>query len=339
MINLFIFEKNLATSKARNSSIFRLGIRLMLIAIIGMFILALLPQEAEAKRMGGGRSFGKQSQSVSKRFQAPAQNRQSQNASQQPNSAAAGNAATNRNRWLGPIAGIAAGLGIAALLSHLGLGGALASMMANLIVIALVAFLVIWIARKFLGKRQTPAYANAGNNSPSFGTSQKPNSIPPSPFSFDSNKNHSQNISQNIPNTANDISIADSSPWGIPEDFDQHAFLQNAKKQFIRLQASWDEGNLNDIRNFTTAEMFADAQIELSERAGQLNRTEILDLEAELLGIEQTSKEYIASVLFVGNVREEGVTKPLNEVWNLTRLRNDQEKSGWLLAGIQQSQN
>jgi predicted lipid-binding transport protein (Tim44 family) len=108
--------------------------------------------------------------------------------------------------------------------------------------------------------------------------------------------------------------------------------------QFVRLQASFDAANLNDLREFTSPEMFAELKMQIDERQGASNRTEVVTLEAQLLGIESNSVEHVASVMFRGSLREGDVVmaKAFEEVWNLTKPA--QGDSGWVLAGIQQTQ-
>ncbi|WP_247364106.1 Tim44 domain-containing protein, partial [Ralstonia pseudosolanacearum] len=127
-------------------------------------------------------------------------------------------------------------------------------------------------------------------------------------------------------------------PWGVPADFDTQAFLRNAKVYFVRLQAAWDAGNLNDIREFTTPEMFAEIKMDLTDRGTVPNKTDVVSVEAELLGIETHPTEYLASVRFSGMIREEtsAPAQPFAEVWNLTKPT--QGSGGWVLAGIQQLQ-
>jgi predicted lipid-binding transport protein (Tim44 family) len=125
-------------------------------------------------------------------------------------------------------------------------------------------------------------------------------------------------------------------PWGVPADFDVAAFLRSAKVYFIRLQAAWDAKNLADIREFTTPEVFAEIKVQIDEKKNAKNKTDVVELEAELLGIDTTPDEYLASVRFTGKIRENdnGTAEPVEEVWNLTKPR--QGRGGWLLAGIQQ---
>jgi predicted lipid-binding transport protein (Tim44 family) len=93
-------------------------------------------------------------------------------------------------------------------------------------------------------------------------------------------------------------------PWGVPADFDTESFLRNAKVHYVRLQAAWDAGNQDDIREFTTPEMFAEIKMDLSERGSEVNKTDVVTLDAQLLGIESTPTQHIASVRFSGMIRE-----------------------------------
>jgi len=125
--------------------------------------------------------------------------------------------------------------------------------------------------------------------------------------------------------------------WGVPADFDVAEFVRNAKVHFIRLQAASDEKNLADIREFTTPEVFAEIKMQLDEDKVAINKTDVVNLDATLLGIETGPTEYLASVRFSGSVREnEAEATPFAEVWNLSKPVAG--RGGWLLAGIQQRQ-
>ncbi|QCP48183.1 Tim44 domain-containing protein [Trinickia violacea] len=296
--------------------------------------------DAEARRMGGGRSVGRQSQTVQNQSTPPAQQPMQQQSTQpsqaqratpaQPTPTPA--AAPNRSRWLGPIAGLAAGLGIAALLSHFGLGEAFAGAMANFIVIALIAMVAIWLIRKFMGRRRQnePAYGAAGSasmNAGGFGSgySQEPRYTPPAAAgAFGS------------PSAGFDAAPEANAAPSVPAGFDTEAFLRNAKVNFVRLQAAWDEGNIADIREFTTPEMFAEVKIDIDSRGAERNQTDVVQLDAQMLGVEDRGSEYLASVRFSGLIRETAgaAAEPFVEVWNLSKSSRAGE--GWLLAGIQQ---
>ncbi|VVE28478.1 Tim44 domain-containing protein [Pandoraea anhela] len=326
--------------------------KLLLGVVAGVVAVGMTIADADAKRVGGGRSIGKQSNTVTQRQATPQQPAQAAPGAA-PNQAApaaagagaagagAAAAAKPANRWLGPIAGLAAGLGIAALLSHFGMGGAFASMMANVIIIALIAFAVMWLIRRFRGNKsqsQTPAYAGAGNDASSN------HSLRQSWDNQSSNQPSGQPSGQAYPSGASALpaaagaaaGAAATESFGVPAGFDTEGFLRSAKVYFNRLQAAWDKGDQADINEFTTPQMFAEIKMDLEERGKSTNRTDVVQLDAELLGIEQSTSEYMASVRFSGLIRETegGAAEPFNEVWNLTKPVTG--NGGWVLAGIQQ---
>jgi predicted lipid-binding transport protein (Tim44 family) len=327
-------SRKLSTSWAR-----RIGV----LALAGVMVAGSLASfDAEARRMGGGRSFGKQSSVASQRSTTPppaqpsptnpAQQAGAQRAPGTPAPTPA--AAPARNRWLGPIAGLAAGLGIAALLSHFGLGEAFAGMMANMIVIALIAFVAIWLIRKFMSRRRAaePAYQTSGGYASSNSLNQSSGGYQPQEPRYSAPP-----TGQYLAPEANPVSTPHvDTPPAIPAGFDTEAFLRNAKVYFVRLQAAWDAGNMDDIREFTTPEMFAEIRVDLAGRGSQPNQTDVVQLNADLLGVDERGSEYLASVRFSGLIRE-GMGEPAEpfvEVWNLAKSRTSGE--GWLLAGIQQ---
>ncbi|KAA1014903.1 Tim44 domain-containing protein [Paraburkholderia panacisoli] len=319
----------LSPRKVGRSLVRRIG----LIAMVGLIMAGSLASlDAEARRMGGGRSIGRQSNTVQQQNQAtPSQPSQSNQAMQQRAQPAPAPtpAAPNRNRWLGPIAGLAAGLGIAALLSHFGMGEAFAGMMANVIIIALIAMVVIWLIRRFTGRKRDaaqPAYAGASPslNAGSTGYVQEPRYSAPPTGSY-------------LEPQGNPLGTPSINPTPVvPAGFDSEAFLRNAKVYFVRLQAAWDVGNVEDIREFTTPEMFAEVRVDLASRGTESNQTDVVQLNAELLGVEERANEYFASVRFSGLIREApgAAAEPFVEVWNLSKANRAGE--GWLLAGIQQ---
>jgi predicted lipid-binding transport protein (Tim44 family) len=313
--------------------------RIGLIAMVGLIAVGTLASlDAEAKRMGGSRSFGRQSNmtqpsnspgpsQASPQPGQPAQGMQAQRA--QPAPAPTPAAQPNRSRWLGPIAGLAAGLGIAALLSHFGLGEAFAGAMANFIIIALIAVVAIWLIRKFMNRKRganSPAYAGGAPtlNAGGTGYSQEPRYTAPPAGSYAAPQGNPLSTP-----------VIEAAP-AVPAGFDSQAFLRNAKVYFVRLQAAWDAGNMDDIREFTTPEMFAEVKIDLAGRGAQTNQTDVVQLNADLLGVEDRGHEYFASVRFSGLIREAAgaAAEPFEEIWNLSKSTRTGE--GWLLAGIQQ---
>ena len=122
-----------------------------------------------------------------------------------------------------------------------------------------------------------------------------------------------------------------------PPGFDAQAFVREAKINFIRLQAAYDAGNLDDLRSFTTPEVFAEIRMQLSERGGAAQVTDVVSLEADVLEAVDEADHHIVSVRFTGLVRETADQPPtaLDEVWHLTRMA--ESTGGWMIAGIQQA--
>lgn len=304
--------------------------------------MLMVTTDAEAKRLGGGGSFGQRSSNITQRQatppaapQTPMQNQAAAPAAAGAATAGAASAATRSgaSRWLGPVAGIAAGLGLAALFMHLGLGAAMAEMLGSLLLIGLLVFAVIFLVRRFMrGASPQPAMAGAGQ--------QTWRAADPASSSASMARASATAVGGGAAASAHGVgslatgqSAPTNNAFGIPADFDVQGFLQGAKRQFMSLQAAWDSGNVETLREFLTDDMMLEIQQQLSARQGE-NVTEVPLLNAELLGIEDLSGAYLASVRFSGMMREErdGETRRFEEVWNFLKEPN----GGWMLAGIQQ---
>ena len=297
--------------------------------------LTLVAHDAEAKRFGGGVSKGTQSSNVTQK-QAPAAPTQAAKPAA-PAAAPAPAPAPARNRWLGPLAGLAAGLGIAALLSHFGMGGAMAEMLGSFLMIAGVALAAMflwrmWRARQDQAAGLTPALAGAGNQAAFGGANGGLNGGAQAPAAFTPIGGAA---------AAGAMAGADAAPvtngtWTIPAGFDTDDFLHIAKMYFVRMQAAWDARDEGDIRTFTTPEMFAEIKLDLVARGDAHNQTDVVSLDAEMLGVEEVGDKTMASVRLSGMIRETvgGPTEPFREVWNLVKPAS--ARASWVLAGIQQ---
>lgn len=298
--------------------------RVVVLMLASVLALGLMMQEAEAKRMGGGRSSGRQAQMFKRQQAAPNPRPSRPHAAAQP----------TRNRWLGPLAGIAAGLGIGALLSHLGLGGALGGLLSNLIIIGGIALLGYWLVRWLAARRAR----NSAAASPAFMCgAHEPAMASNAGSNFDMRAGFAQDqkgIASQFSGGMASAHTAVQPVNAVSAHFDTTLFLRNAKVLFVRLQAAWDAGDAADIREFTTLAMFAEIKLDLAERGMALNQTEIVQFEAALIGLEEQAGETLASIQFSGLIREEQGThaQPFSEQWNLTKRGHE----GWLLAGIEQ---
>ncbi|MBL8397273.1 MAG: Tim44 domain-containing protein [Candidatus Accumulibacter sp.] len=295
-----------------------------ILAVLLVFGLSLGMSDAEAaKRFGGGQSMGMQRQSVAPQKSPAAAPTQ---AAPTTAGAAAAPAAAPKRSWMGPLAGLAAGIGLAALASHFGFGEELASML----MFALLAMVVLAVIG-FVMRRRAAANPMAANNL-RFATATPENT--PMPRS-------GADLALPASAAASTASAAASSASGaghIPADFDRAAFERNAKVNFIRLQAANDAGNLDDIRQFTTPEMFAEIKMNLADRAGAAQETDVVSVEATVLDVTEESNRYIVSVHFNGLIREDknAPAEPIDEIWHMVKPLSGQ--GGWVVAGIQQVQ-
>ena len=107
---------------------------------------------------------------------------------------------------------------------------------------------------------------------------------------------------------------------------------------FIRMQAANDTADLNDLRAFTTPEMFASVKLELQERGSAAQTTDVVRIDAEVLDVVSEAERQIVSVRFHGLIREEkdGAAAPFDEVWHLVKPADGSRE--WAIAGIQQAQ-
>jgi predicted lipid-binding transport protein (Tim44 family) len=306
-------------------------------------LAATLSLDADAqRRLGGGKTFGKPSPTMQQRQATPPQQSAPQQAAPATQPSAAGAAATAGARaaspWRGALMGLAAGLGLAALASWLGFGEAFSMflMVALLALVAMVAF-------SMLMRRMRPAQpAHAGGQpSPATwhgagGPSFNPVPSEPAPNTMARTAATAPVVGARAGSAMDELmrgSRGLDEPWGIPADFDSEGFLGNARSYFGRLQKAWAANNLDELAEFTTQEMFTALTHELRAR-GKVDRSEVVSLDAKLLGMEHDAQEHMASVRFTGTLRVDGEIEPFDEVWNLTKPADG--KTGWLLAGIQQ---
>lgn len=276
----------------------------------------------DAKRLGNGNNAGRSSSApVQKQAQPPAQQKAAPQAQQAAAPQAAAPAAAKRSGIGGMLGGLAAGLGIAYLLSHFGLGEAASSFLTGLLLAVVVGFALLFILRRFM-----PASAKNAPNPVAVPTGMQRTALQEPSF----NPSPSQHFG------SQSLAFEERPAYQLPEGFDQIAFLANAKHYFTRLQKAWDAGDLEALREFTTPEMFASLQRDLQGRAEGANQTDVVTLNAELIGVETDTNTYLCSVQFSGMIREqaEAPAEPFTEIWNLSKPVNG--PGGWVLAGIQQ---
>jgi len=270
----------------------------VLVAFVGLSLIVL---DSEARRFGGGRSFGMQRSAPAQPKAAPSTPAQQQQATpatpaQQPQPSGA-------SKWLGPLAGLALGAGLAALFFNNGLAG--------LLVIGLILAVVVFAARALMrGRTAERPLQYAGVP----GTEQ-----PPLP----------------LPGGADAHSVAATAGlW--PAGFNVTEFLRHARSNFVRLQQAHDKKDLSMIRDFLTPEVYREIEADIHAAGDAPQKTDVVTLEAEVLEVAEDAGSYVVSVRFSGLIREDAGSAPgpFNEIWHLVKPLKG--RSGWLVAGIQQ---
>jgi predicted lipid-binding transport protein (Tim44 family) len=252
--------------------------------------------DAEAKRLGGGRSVGTQ-RSAPPPAAAPSQ----QNSPQAAPAPQQAQPQSGFSRWLPMLGGLAIGGLLGSLFGGSGLGG--------ILLLALIAIGAVMLVKAFARRSQART----------------------EPVQFAGMGRESVRMPAAETTPAGGTAVKQS----IPAGFDVAGFTRGAKLNFIKLQAANDAGKLDEIREFTTQEMFD----ELSRDAAPSGQhTDVVSLDADLLEVVTEGDKHWASVRFSGAVREApgASVENFQEVWNLVKPTSG--SSGWLLAGIQQMQ-
>ena len=317
--------------------------------VLAVFLIFAGFNAEAARRFGGGKSIGQQSGNVTQRQAMPAQG--AAKPAQAP--APAAPAVAPRKPWGAMLGGLAAGLGLAWLASSLGLGG-MAGAIGQFMMFALLALVIMVAVGWFMRSRKAAQSSQAGNSPFAFqgaspaNTAQTPPTYRPenvgndasarpwerNTLAFDSLKSAPEATGSMIGS-----GLTGSQSWGIPAGFDTEGFLKSAKANFVSLQAAWDRSDINALRVMMTDTMLKEIQSQLAERevhtGGPVNLTDVVMIEAQLLGIEDLGDAYMASVEFSGMIREEASSgpSPFREVWNMTKPKSGH--SGWLVAGVQ----
>ena len=336
-------------------------------SVVLVAMLAVVHVDAEARRMGGGKSVGRQSSNVTQRESAapsaapgaPAQNATNAAAARPGTAAPAAAAAAPKKPWGAMLGGLAAGLGLAWLASSLGLGAGFGNML-MMILLAVAAFAIF---KMFMRSRSGGASNAAAGGAPfafqgaaAGATTPAAAQVPPqyspnnvgndasarpwerSSMAFDASR-AAQGGAGGAGGVVIGSGLSGSQNWGVPEGFDTEGFLTAAKRNFVTLQAAWDRSDIDTLRSMMTDSMLDEIRTQLSEREAhrgvQPNHTDVVMIEAQLLGIEELGDGYMASVEFSGMIREEPSAgpSPFREVWNMTKPKTG--SAGWLVAGVQ----
>ncbi len=280
----------------------------LLSLIIAVISISLVADDAEAaRRFGGGGNRGMQRSAPAQQKAAPNAPAQQQKQQAAPATPAQQPQPSGLSRWLGPLAGLALGAGLAALFLNNGMAG----LLAGLLMIGLIVAVIVFAARALLRGRtaQEPLqYAGAGAG--------------PSPLTA-------------LPGGAAPHSVA-ATTGGWPAGFDAGEFVRHARLNFVRLQEAHDKKDLSTMRDFLAPDLYREIEADIRAAGAAPQKTEVLTLEAEVLDVAQEAGSYIVSVRFSGMIREaaDRGAEPFTETWHLQKPLTG--RSGWLVAGIQQ---
>lgn len=210
-----------------------------------------------------------------------------------------------------------------AFLTGLGISGDSAHLIVTILAIALAVGVVLFMVR-MVTRKDTPA-------SPALSGSNK-QVLPTTP---PKRSGHVRPKPEPVPVPVAPV-LTPAQKWGMPGDFDDQVFLQQAKASFIRMQAAWDKADTDDLREFTTPQVFAELKAQVEQRGPVADVTDVVAIDAELLGIETLGEDHLASVKFNGMIKSSAAApaEPFAEVWNLAKPVAG--GGGWMLAGIQQ---
>nr|WP_314572085.1 TIM44-like domain-containing protein [uncultured Pseudomonas sp.] len=264
--------------------------------------------DASAKRFGGGKSMGA----------APThQTRQAAPATPGATAAVPGRAApaaSGASRWLGPLAGLAAG----GLLASMFMGDGFQGMQIfDFLIMAVIAFLIFRFIAARRRKQQGPQMAGAGAPYQRETINQAP--AQPSIFGGASGASAAR-------------PVINAPAW-----FNEENFLNAARNHFQSLQQHWDANEMDKIAEFVTPQMLQSLKQERTELGDGFQSTYIDDLHVQLEGVDDRAEKTIATLTFVGVSKTSRFDKgePFSESWNMERAQG--ENQPWLVAGIRQN--
>ena len=306
----------------------------LLSVLVALSLLTAGVGEAYAARLGGGKSFGSRPSYSTPYSRSGGSSQASPSQAYQPSPAAQHNQAARgalANR--GGLMGMLGGLALGGLLGAMFFGGAFEGI--NFMDILLFGGVAYLLFKLFASRRPDNVGQAAGGRG--YAVPEQPAYEPgyqraaaPSRAGFDTDLLFKRGA---IPSTG--FTPAKDAPQ-LPADFDAASFLKGAKAAYAHLQQAWDQGNLAELRGLCTDTVFAELQQQIRERSGE-NRTELLKVDAELLGVRDVGGDREAAVLFDVILRESPGQAPVSvrEVWHFTRSKASKQPT-WFLDGLQQ---
>lgn len=295
------------------------------VLMIGLMVVATSFDADAAMRFGGGRSFGRTAPSLFQKAPAAkpfsAQKSQAKQSVKQNKATTAGAAAKPASPWRGMLMGAAAALGITALMSALGLSEEFAQFMMMVLLFMAIYAVVRYIMGRWALSRM--------------GAMRGANGRPEVDSQTSLFESMGEARNEPRPGSVFDTFSAPEAQYSIPAGFDVKGFESVCRENFVALQKAWDTGNVNDISDFVTDDLFIAVTHQLRERGRVKQTSDVIDLSVKLLGIAQEGNEHVAVVSFNGAMKINDQFEEVREHWIL--IRPTDESSGWLLAGIEQT--
>lgn len=307
----------------------------MIVLFTVMFGWFSMVQVAEAKRFGGGSNLGYSKSVPNKSYntapkEAPA-------AAKATSSAAPKAAASGASKWLGPLAGLAAGGLLAAMLFGDGFEGL---QIMDLLMFALIAFLLfkLFVSMRARSASQHAyrtaeyaAYEPASQKQDTLRAVHREASAPEAPV-------YAPHSGESIIGSALGQGVSDQAQRveSMPAWFDAEAFVEGAKGHFVTLQKAWDDLDLNELEAYCTPELYADIQQQMAGRTPGDNQTVVDTLYAEIADQAIEAEQFVVSIRFSGFIQEapNADAHAFNEIWHIRRSLAGE--GNWLVSGIQQ---
>ena len=315
------------------NSVIKPSFLVLLTVFFGLFTIA---QVAEAKRFGGGKSFGYSKSVAPKSFKtAPKTAPKSAPTSAQKPTAAG---AKSRSGMMGLLGGLAAGGLLAAMFMGDGFEGI---QFMDILLFALIAFVLFKLFRHFAGRQRTaePQPAYQSNYEPA-NQRQEPEQpeVQSAPYQREAASEYNPNSGESIFGSSLGDTVSDQAVHltETPEWFNAEEFVEGAKGHFVTLQKAWDNADLSEVQSYCSPELFEAIKSEMSGVQAGENQTVVDTLDAELADMAIDGEHFIVSIRFSGFIQEnpaEGA-HAFNEIWHIRRLANDE--GTWQVSGIQQ---
>ncbi|HHF3094722.1 TPA: Tim44 domain-containing protein [Vibrio diabolicus] len=287
--------------------------RLFSIVALLMFTVAVTPI-AEAKKFGGGKSFGKSYKT------APAPKQQQQNTNTVGKDQTA-KSSSKKGLMGGLLGGLLAGGLLAAFF-----GGAFEGIQfMDILIIGLIAFVIFKLMRGMLGAKQ--GSMNQHRQQPAFGGNASKFEQP-----------NMQNFEQQ-PNTNNGgfggFGAQTDVPHNYPPGFDQAAFINGSREHYRILQGAWNHNQLETIEEYVSPSLFEDLKAERAKLDGE-QHTDVMYVDAEIVRADYDANKAQLSLQFSGRYRDtvEGVEEEIEDIWHLERDLTVPNEP-WLIVGIQ----